>query len=86
MAYVVPVASLKINLAMVCPRSNWIEGARQCTKGNIRDSATVLFGIPGASFAAIVIGLFVYLDFELGIELTNDAKFDSMLYGFMLAT
>ena len=49
---------------------------------------TVLFGIPGASFAAIVIGLFAYLDFELGtLELANDAKFfDSMLYGFMLAT
>ena len=49
---------------------------------------TVLFGIPGASFAAIIIGLFAYLDFELGtLELANDKKFfDSMLYGFMSAT
>ena len=27
---------------------------------------TVLFGIPGASFAAVLMGLFMYLDFELG--------------------
>jgi len=49
---------------------------------------TVLFGIPGAPFAAIVIGLFAYLDFELGtLELANDQKFfDSMLIGFILAT
>jgi TctA family transporter len=49
---------------------------------------TVLFGIPGAPFAAIVMALFAYLNFELGtLELANDAKFfDSMLYGFMLAT
>jgi len=49
---------------------------------------TVLFGIPGAPFAAIIIGLFAYLDFELGtIDLAMDTKFfDSMLYGFMLAT
>jgi len=49
---------------------------------------TVLFGIPGASFAAVVIGLFAYLDFELGsIDLTYDTQFfDSMTYGFLWAT
>jgi len=49
---------------------------------------TVLFGIPGASFAAIVMGLFMYLDFELGTPaLASDTKFfDSMFIGFMAAT
>jgi len=49
---------------------------------------TVLFGIPGASFAAIVMGLFLYLGFELGTPaLANDAQFfDSMFIGFMSAT
>ena len=63
------------------------EGANNAQKATSM-IPTVLFGIPGASFAAIVIGLFAYLDFELGtLELANDAKFfDSMLYGFMLAT
>jgi TctA family transporter len=63
------------------------EGANNAQKATSM-IPTVLFGIPGASFAAIVIGLFAYLDFELGtLELAQDAKFfDSMLYGFMLAT
>lgn len=63
------------------------EGANNAQKATSM-IPTVLFGIPGASFAAIVIGLFAYLDFELGtLELANDSKFfDSMLYGFMLAT
>ncbi len=63
------------------------EGANNAQKATSM-IPTVLFGIPGASFAAIVIGLFAYLDFELGtLELANDTKFfDSMLYGFMLAT
>ena len=49
---------------------------------------TVLFGIPGASFAAIVMALFMYLDFELGSpDLVYDSKFfDSMFWGFMGAT
>lgn len=49
---------------------------------------TVLFGIPGASFAAIVMALFAYLDFELGSpQLLLDTKFfESMSYGFMLGT
>ena len=63
------------------------EGANNAQKATSM-IPTVLFGIPGASFAAIVIGLFAYLDFELGtLELANDTQFfDSMLYGFMLAT
>jgi putative tricarboxylic transport membrane protein len=49
---------------------------------------TVLFGIPGASFAAIVMALFMYLDFELGSpDLVSDDKFfSSMFIGFMGAT
>ena len=49
---------------------------------------TVLFGIPGASFAAVLMGLFMYLDFELGtIDLAADDKFfDSLTFGFMWAT
>jgi len=49
---------------------------------------TVLFGIPGASFAAIVMALFMYLDFELGTpDLVYDDKFFSSLFiGFMGAT
>ena len=49
---------------------------------------TVLFGIPGASFAAVLLGLFAYLGFELGTqEIANDTKFfDSLTFGFMWAT
>jgi len=49
---------------------------------------TVLFGIPGASFAAIVMALFMYLDFELGTpDLVHDSRFfDSLFIGFMGAT
>jgi putative tricarboxylic transport membrane protein len=49
---------------------------------------TVLFGIPGASFAAIVMALFMYLDFELGTpDLVYDDRFFSSLFiGFMGAT
>tara|TARA_Y100000287_G_C14218423_1_gene354813 strand:- start:324 stop:1775 length:1452 start_codon:yes stop_codon:yes gene_type:complete len=49
---------------------------------------TVLFGIPGASFAAIVLGLFMYLDFELGTTslMYDDKFFDMLFYGFMGAT
>jgi len=49
---------------------------------------TVLFGIPGASFAAIVMALFMYLDFELGSpDLVYDDRFFSSLFiGFMGAT
>lgn len=49
---------------------------------------TVLFGIPGASFAAVIIALFMYLGFELGTpDLANDHKFfSSLTFGFMWAT
>ena len=49
---------------------------------------TVLFGIPGASFAAVIMALFMYLDFELGTyELAYDEKFfSSLTFGFMWAT
>ena len=49
---------------------------------------TVLFGIPGASFAAVLMGLFMYLGFELGAqEIAYDTKFfDSLTFGFMWAT
>ena len=49
---------------------------------------TVLFGIPGASFAAVLLALFMYLGFELGTpDLANDTRFfDSLTFGFMWAT
>ena len=49
---------------------------------------TVLFGIPGASFAAVLMALFMYLGFELGTpDLAYDTRFfDSLTYGFMWAT
>lgn len=49
---------------------------------------TVLFGIPGAPFAVILLGLFGMLDFELGtMELLSDIKFfESMTFGFLWAT
>jgi len=63
------------------------EGANNAQKATSM-IPTVLFGIPGAPFAAIIIGLFAYLDFELGtVDLAIDTKFfDSMLFGFMMAT
>lgn len=49
---------------------------------------TVLFGIPGASFAAILMALFMFLGFELGTpDLSYDKQFfDSLTFGFMWAT
>jgi TctA family transporter len=49
---------------------------------------TVLFGIPGASFAAVLMALFMYLGFELGVpDLAYDTRFfDSLTFGFMWAT
>ena len=49
---------------------------------------TVLFGIPGASFAAVLMALFMYLGFELGTpDLVYDTRFfDSLTFGFMWAT
>ena len=61
-----------------------IEGANNSQKATSM-IPTVLFGIPGAPFAAILIGLFSYINFEVGtIDLLEDTKFfDNMLYGFM---
>ena len=49
---------------------------------------TVLFGIPGAPFAAIVMGLLMYLNVELGDpSLFYDPNiFNSMLFGFLGGT
>ena len=49
---------------------------------------TVLFGIPGASFAAVLMALFMTLGFELGTpDLAYDTRFfDSLTFGFMWAT
>ena len=49
---------------------------------------TVLFGIPGAPFAAVIMALFMYLGFELGTpDLAYDQRFfDSLTFGFMWAT
>ena len=49
---------------------------------------TVLFGIPGAPFAAVLMGLFMYLGIELGTpDLVNDTKFFvSLSFGFLAAT
>jgi len=49
---------------------------------------TVLFGIPGAGFAAVLMALFMSLNFELGTpDLVYDIKFfESMTFGFMWAT
>jgi putative tricarboxylic transport membrane protein len=63
------------------------EGANNAQKATSM-LPTVLFGIPGAPFAAIIMALFMYLDFELGsLDLAADTRFfDSMTYGFMWGT
>jgi TctA family transporter len=49
---------------------------------------TVLFGIPGAPFAAIVMALCMYMGFEMGtLQLAADQRFfASLSYGFILGT
>ena len=49
---------------------------------------TVLFGIPGAPFAAVIMGLLMYLNIELGDpSLFYDPQiFNSMLLGFIGGT
>jgi TctA family transporter len=49
---------------------------------------TVLFGIPGAPFAAVLMGLLMYLGIELGTpDLILDTRFFySMSFGFLAAT
>jgi TctA family transporter len=63
------------------------EGANNAQKATSM-IPTVLFGIPGAPFAAILLALFMYLGFELGTpDLVEDMKFfNSLTIGFMGAT
>ena len=63
------------------------EGANNAQKATSM-IPTVLFGIPGAPFAAVLIGLFSYLNFEMGTtDLASDQRFFfSMMVGFMGAT
>ena len=63
------------------------EGANNAQKATSM-IPTVLFGIPGAPFAAVIMALFMYLGFELGTpDLAYDERFfDSLTFGFMWAT
>ena len=63
------------------------EGANNAQKATSM-VPTVLFGIPGAPFAAVLLALFSFLGFELGsISLLYDDQFFSSLFiGFMVAT
>jgi putative tricarboxylic transport membrane protein len=63
------------------------EGANNAQKATSM-IPTVLFGIPGASFAAILMAIFATINFDLGsYAISQDQKFfDSMSYGFMWAT
>lgn len=70
-----------------------IKGLIGCEGANNAQKAssfipTVLFGIPGAPFAAVLMSLFMYLNFEMGtLELINDHKFFHCLsYSFLLGT
>jgi len=69
-----------------------IKGVIGCEGANNAHKATaylptVLFGIPGAPFAAVALGLFSYLGFELGsISLLDDKQFfESLTAGYMWA-
>lgn len=61
-----------------------VEGANNSQKATSM-IPTVLFGIPGAPFAAILIGLFSMINFEVGtLDLLSDQEFfNSMFIGFM---
>lgn len=63
------------------------EGANNAQKATSM-IPTVLFGIPGAKYAAVIMALFSYLGFELGtMDLVHDTRFfDSLTYGFMWST
>ena len=63
------------------------EGANNAQKATSM-IPTVLFGIPGAPFAAVIMALFMYLGFELGTpDLAQDERFfGSLTFGFMWAT
>ncbi len=63
------------------------EGANNAQKATSM-IPTVLFGIPGAPFAAVLMALFMYLNFELGTpDIAADTEFfTSMTIGFLAAT
>lgn len=70
-----------------------IKGVIGCEGANNAQKAasfipTVLFGIPGAPFAAVLMALFMYLNFEMGtLELAADTHFfHAMAYSFLLST
>lgn len=63
------------------------EGANNAQKASSM-IPTVLFGIPGAPFAAILISLFMYLGLEMGtpLLLSDQQFFTAMTFGFLAAT
>lgn len=63
------------------------EGANNAQKATSMIT-TVIFGIPGAKFAAILMSLFMYLNIELGTpDIAEDTElFRSMTFGFLGAT
>ena len=63
------------------------EGANNSQKATSMIT-TMLFGIPGAKYAAMLMALFAYLNFELGTpDLLEDQKFIFHLtFGFLCAT
>ena len=63
------------------------EGANNAQKATAMIT-TVIFGIPGAKFAAILMSLFMYLGIELGTpDIAEDTElFESMTFGFLGAT
>ena len=63
------------------------EGANNSQKATSMVT-TVIFGIPGAKFAAILMSLFMYLNIELGTpDIVEDTQFfTSMTFGFLGAT
>ena len=63
------------------------EGANNSQKATSMIT-TVIFGIPGAKFAAILMSLFMYLNIELGTpDIAEDTElFTSMTFGFLGAT
>ena len=63
------------------------EGANNAQKAS-SFIPTVLFGIPGAPFAAILMGLFLYIGIDLGSPDTfyDTQLFDSMTFAFLTGT
>jgi len=63
------------------------EGANNAQKATSM-LPTILFGIPGAPYAAILLSLFAYIGFEMGTPdlMLDQHFFDNMLYGFVGGT